>query len=231
MKLRRIRAMARKELLHIVRDPRSLGMALLVPLLMLLLFGYALSLDVDRIPTVIADQDNSPLSRSLRARLEGSRYFDIRGVTATAAAIDREMDHGRIVLAVVIPAGFERDLHRSARPGVQLLLDGSDSNTASIAINYAEGIVTLWAAELGAAMANQRAGLRPQAPVDGRVRVWYNSDLKSRNYIIPGLIAVILMIIAATGAAHLTHHRPRVGERLHGTTALHAAAPGGDRPG
>lgn len=185
MKLRRITAMARKEWLHIVRDPRSLGMALMVPLLMLLLFGYALSLDVDQIPTLIVDQDATPASRALRAKFQGSRYFDIRGVEPSTRAVDAMIDRGDIILAVVIPAGFERDINRRAQPGVQLLLDASDSNTASIAINYAEALIGQWA--LG--------GFTPLT--DARVRVWYNSDLKSRNYIIPGLIAVILVIIAA----------------------------------
>jgi len=185
MKLRRINAIARKEWLHIVRDPRSLGMALMVPLLMLLLFGYALSLDVDKIPTLIVDQDGTPESRALRARFEGSRYFEIRGVEPSAKNVDALIDRGEIILAVVIPAGFERDLVRRAQPGVQLLLDASDSNTASIAINYAEALIGQWA----------MGGFSP--PAEARVRVWYNSDLKSRNYIIPGLIAVILVIIAA----------------------------------
>ena len=185
MKFRRISAIARKEWLHIIRDPRSLGMALMVPLLMLLLFGYALSLDVDKIPTLIVDHDGTPESRALRARFEGSRYFEIKGVDTSTKNVDALIDRGDIILAIVIPAGFERDLNRRAQPGVQLLLDASDSNTASIAINYAEALIGQWA--LG--------GLTP--PAEARVRVWYNSDLKSRNYIIPGLIAVILVIIAA----------------------------------
>lgn len=185
MKLRRISAMARKEWLHIIRDPRSLGMALMVPLLMLLLFGYALSLDVDKIPTLIVDQDATPTSRALRAKFEGSRYFEIMGVEASTTLVNGLIDRGEIILAVVIPAGFERDINRRAQPGVQLLLDASDSNTASIAINYAEALIGQW--QLG----------RFAPPTDARVRVWYNSDLKSRNFIIPGLIAVILVIIAA----------------------------------
>src|SRR5688500_7389758 len=137
MKYRRVRAMARKEFLHIVRDTRSLVMALLVPLFMLVLFGYALSLDVDHIPTLIVDQDQTPSSRDLRARCEGTPYFDVKGVETSTAMVNREIDRSYVLLAVVIPAGFHRDLSRGERTSVQLLLDGSDSNTASIAINYA----------------------------------------------------------------------------------------------
>ncbi len=190
MKFRRVKAMARKEFLHILRDPRSLVMALLVPLFMLILFGYALSLDVDHIPTLIVDQDQSPASRDLRARFEGTPYFEVRGVETSTALVNREIDRSAILLAVVIPSGFHRDLGRGARPSVQLLLDGSDSNTASIAINYAQGLISAWAME-------RMAGRRVTGPAEAQVRVWYNSDLKSRNFLIPGLIAVVLMIIAA----------------------------------
>ncbi|HEU0123932.1 MAG TPA: ABC transporter permease [Bryobacteraceae bacterium] len=197
MKLRRVRAMARKEFLHIVRDKRSLVMALLVPLFMLVLFGYALSLDVDHIPTLIVDHDGTPASRDLRARFSGTPYFDVRGVETSTALVNREIDRGATLLAVVIPAGFHRGLERGERPGVQLLLDGSDSNTASIAINYAQALITVWAAERTAERLDRTAGMRGAAPAEAQVRVWYNSDLRSRNYLIPGLIAVVLMIIAA----------------------------------
>ena len=190
MKYRRVRAMARKEFLHIVRDTRSLVMALLVPLFMLVLFGYALSLDVDHIPTLIVDQDQTPASRDLRSRFEGTPYFDVKGVETSTALVNLEIDRNYILLAVVIPAGFHRDLSRGERVSVQLLLDGSDSNTASIAINYAQALISVWSLE-------RIAGRRPGMPVEAQVRVWYNSELKSRNFLIPGLIAVVLMIIAA----------------------------------
>ncbi len=197
MKLRRVRAMARKEFLHILRDTRSLVMALLVPLFMLILFGYALSLDVDHIPTMIVDQDLSPASRDLRSRFEGTPYFDVRAVATSTALVNKSIDRGFVLLAVVIPAGFHRDLSRGVKPEVQLLLDGSDSNTAAIAINYAQALVSVWALERAVARVNKLTGLHPTLPVEAQVRVWYNSDLKSRNFLIPGLIAVVLMIIAS----------------------------------
>lgn len=178
--MRRTRAMARKELLHIVRDPRSLLLALAVPVLMLLLFGYALSLDVDQIPTLIYDSDRTPESRELAARFGGSRYFRILEVVEGWPQIERRIDRDEALLAVVILPGFARDLVGRKNAQVQLILDGSDSNTAAIAQGYAEAV------------------LRSARPVvEPRLRVWYNSELKSRNYIVPGLMAVILMIIAA----------------------------------
>ncbi len=197
MNLRRTRAVARKEFLHIVRDPRSLVMALGLPLLMLLLFGYALTLDVDRIPTLIYDSDNSPESHELVERFRGSRYFQILGSVDRYAAIEHEIDRDRCLLAVVIPRDYSRKLLSGQEAAVQLLLDGSDSNTASIGLGYAEALIQTHSLELRSAALNKRGGEEFSSPVEARLRVWYNSQLKSKDYIVPGLIAVILMIIAA----------------------------------
>jgi len=194
---RRTRAMARKEFLHIVRDRNSLIMALAVPLALLLLFGYALSLDVDRIPTWVYDADRSPESRDLISRFAGSRYFDLRGVAGHPSDIEKQVDRDRCLLGVSIPRGFSRDLLAGRQAEVQLLLDGGDSNTASIARAYAEGLVETHALALRAGDQNRLLGARLKPPIDARVRVWYNEDLKSRNYIVPGLIAVIMAILAA----------------------------------
>ena len=188
MNFRRTRAIAHKELLHIVRDPRSLAAALLLPLMMLLIFGYALNLDVDRIPTVIYDQNNTPQSRELVREFQGSRYFQIVEEAQSYRPIERGMDTRRVLLGVVIPNDYTRDLLMGKEAQVQLLLDGADSNTASIAVGYAEAVVQGYTARL--------RGLGPP-PVQASVRVWYNPDLLSRDFIVPGLIAVLLMIISA----------------------------------
>ena len=133
MNWRRTRAVARKECLHVLRDPRSLLIALALPAILLLLFGYALSLDVDRIPTLIYDSDQTPSSRELIARFEGSRYFEVLGSTDNYLEIERRIDSGECLLAVIIPDNFSADLLRRKPAQVQLLIDGSDSNTASIA--------------------------------------------------------------------------------------------------
>lgn len=197
MSWRRLRAVARKEFLHIVRDSRSLGLALALPLVMLLLFGYALSLDVDRIPTVVYDRDQTPDSRDLIREFSGSRYFQIVGRAGDYQTIDREINASRCLLAIVIPEKFSDNLRGGRVAEVQLLLDGSDSNTASIAMGYVDAITRLYALKVRSDAQSRLGGGKLQAPIDARVRVWYNEDLKSRNYIVPGLIAVILMIIAA----------------------------------
>jgi ABC-2 type transport system permease protein len=186
-----------KECRHILRDPRSLIMALAVPLMLLLLFGYALSLDVDHVPTLIHDQDGSVSSRELIRQFAGSRFFDIRGYTNDYHEIERGIDRGRILLGVVIPRDYGRRLAAGEHVDVQVLIDGSDSNTASIALGYVESLVRGYSFTLRREAQNLRGGARLDPPIDARLRVWYNSSLESRNYIVPGLIAVILMIIAS----------------------------------
>jgi ABC-2 type transport system permease protein len=197
MNLRRTRAVARKEFLHILRDPRSLVMALALPLLMILLFGYALTLDVDRIPTIVYDSDLSPESRELISRFQGSRYFNVLGTTGSYRAIENKVNGDECILGLVIPKDYAKDLLSGKSPQIQMLFDGSDSNTASIALGYANGVVQSFAASLRARAQNRVGGGAGQAPVEARLRVWYNSQLKSKNYIVPGLIALILMIIGA----------------------------------
>ncbi len=195
MSWRRLRAIARKEILHVIRDSRSLASAIAIPLLMLLIFGYALSLDVDRIPTIVYDQDHSPQSRELIDQFRGSRYFAIVGEAQGYGPVERAMDTGQALLGVVIPPSYSRDLLSGGKANVQLLLDGSDSNTASIARGYAEGVMLSYGGRVRLEAQMQRAGKIPQAGVGMQARVWYNPDMLSRNFIVPGLIAVIMMII------------------------------------
>jgi len=197
MSYRRMRAVFIKELHHITRDSRSLALALALPVLMLLLFGFALSLDVDRIPTMIYDQDRTAESRALVRQFEGSRFFEVRGMVRDYATIERAIDRSRILMGVVIPRDYSQQLGAGRAAQVQILLDGSDSNTASIALGYAESLVRGYSLELRTLALNRRAGEHLAPPVDARLRVWYNSSLESKNYVVPGLIAVILQIIAA----------------------------------
>lgn len=197
MNLRRTLAIARKELIHIVRDTRSLIAAIMQPLIVLLLFGYALSLDVDRVPTVVYDADSSPQSRDLVREFEGSRFFQIIDKAGTYPIIERAMDERRALVGVVIPTDFSESLALGKETKVQVLLDGSDSNTASIALGYAQGLIQTYAAKTRDSAQAIRTGATMRPPIDARVRVWYNTDLVSRHFIVPGLIGVITMIIAA----------------------------------
>lgn len=197
MTWRRTWAVARKECLHIRRDPRSLLLALAVPVVLLLLFGYALRLDVDRIPMLVRDADGSPQSRELIARFAGSRFFEVIGLVEDERSIARAMERGRCVMALVIPADYSRRWLRGERAAIQVLVDGSDSNTASIALGYAETVLHAYLGEWRVSVLRRSMGRPVEPPLDPRWRIWYNSELRSRNYIVPGLIAIILMIIAA----------------------------------
>jgi len=197
MNLRRLGAIARKELLHIVRDPRSLGMAIVIPMLMLFLYGYALTLDVDRVPTVVWDQSETALSRKLIAGFDGSPYFSVGEYVSGYDQIQRAIDTRRALVGLVIGREFAEQLEAGRNAPVQMIVDGSDSNTATIAIGYAEVIAEVFSQEQ---MAEQmvRSGIEtPRVPVEVRPRVWFNAELQSKNFIIPGLIAVIMMVIAA----------------------------------
>jgi len=192
MSYRRTKAVFIKELRHIVRDSRSLLLALAMPVMMLLLYGYALSLDVDNIPILIHDQDGTAASRGLIRQFQGSRYFQVRGFGGYPE-IQRGIDRSSILIGVVIPRGFGGDVADGRAAAVQLLVDGSDSNTSAIAMGYAESVVQAYSAQ--AHVRGAPPG-RAAPAIDARMRVWYNSSLQSRNYVVPGLIAVILMILA-----------------------------------
>lgn len=197
MSYRRTKAVFIKELHHITRDARSLGMALAVPLMMLLLFGFALSLDVDHIPTLVYDRDGTQSSRDLVRQFEGSRFFEVRGYVDGFGAIEREIDRSRVLMGLVIPPDYSKDLASGKGSSIQILLDGSDSNTASIAKGYAESVVRNYSTRLRIEAQDRLGGTEGLLPVSEHLRVWYNSSLESKNYVVPGLIAVILQIIAA----------------------------------
>jgi len=197
MSLRRTRAMFEKEFRHILRDSRSLIMALFLPLFQMLLFGYALNLDVDRIPTLIYDADQSTNSRALIERFRGSRFFEVEGFASSYGEIEKGIDKSKILLGIVIPRDYSQRLKSGGKANVQILLDGSDSNTASIALSYVEGLVQNYALQVRSNGQQRSAGLPLVSPVDARVRIWYNSTLESTNYIVPGLIAAMMMVIAA----------------------------------
>jgi ABC-2 type transport system permease protein len=189
MKLLRLKAIAKKELIQIRRDPLSLAMAFLMPVILLFIFGYAITLDVDNISTVVYDLDKSNISREFIREFKESGYFSIVGYADRQDEIDGYLDSGKAKAAISIPEDFSKKLRTGMDAHIQIVVDGSNSNTATIALGYATGISDLYAARL--------TGGRIRLLIDARTRVWYNPELKSRNFIIPGLIAVIMSIIAA----------------------------------
>jgi ABC-2 type transport system permease protein len=197
MNPRRVWAIARKELLHVLRDPRSLGMAIAIPMLMLVLFGYALTLDVDRVPMVVWDQNRTPASRELVSRFDGSRYFTLVEQVANYRDLERAIDYRDALVALVIPSDFASQADAGRDVAVQFIVDGSDSTTATIALGYADAVMGDYSQEMLVDEMQRLHGQSLRVPLDARPRVWFNPELESKNYIIPGLIAVIMMVIAA----------------------------------
>lgn len=197
MNLRRLKAVARKEFLHVLRDPRSLMMGIGMPMMLLFLFGYALTMDVDRVPLAVWDQSRSVESREFISRFTGSRYFDLRISTDNYRRIEQAIDQRDALIALVIPADFAARLSRGETATVQTVVDGSDPNTATIALGYAEATAREYSRQV-AINQTRRAGLNLKLPaLELRPRVWFNSDMVSRNFIFPGLVAVVMMIMAA----------------------------------
>jgi ABC-2 type transport system permease protein len=189
----RIAAIAHIETLLILRDKRSLGLAFIIPLLLLVLFGSSLSYDVKNIPLSIWDQDRTPASRALIAAFRGSPYYRIVALKEGYAGLISDLERGKAIVVMVIPYDFEKRLDRGEEAKVQFILDGTDSTTAGISLNYIQGIMNKHNLALQREEVRQSTGL----PLDLAFRVWFNPEMESRNFIVPGLIAVILMIIAA----------------------------------
>jgi ABC-2 type transport system permease protein len=196
MSWQRIGAIFKKELRHIMRDPRSLGLALVQPLVMLLLFGSALSLDVDRIATLVYDADQTSASRELVRQFQGSKYFEVEGFVDSNRAVERGIDKNRILVGLIVPRDYAKHVAAGQVADFQILLDGSDSNTASIALSYVNALVQDYGNHLRANALSRHAGRALPVPVDFQVRIWYNSSLESKNFVVPGLVAVILVVIA-----------------------------------
>jgi ABC-2 type transport system permease protein len=191
MSLRRLLAVARKELIQLRRDPRSLILAFFLPPFLILFFGYAIQFDVDDIRLVVVDQDRTQESRRLVEAFTSSRYFTVTERPASAREAGERLARGKALAALLIPPGFARDLEAGRGAPLQLLLDGSDANTATIALTYARAIVA------DRAVRTRVAARRVAPPVRAESRVWYNETLESRNMVVPGLIAVIISIVAA----------------------------------
>ena len=197
MKLINIKAVSRKEFYHLIRDFRSMYLAFIIPLLLILMFGYALSLDVDNVRTVVVDHDRTELSRDFIRKLNASSYFDvIHHLTDTVAAI-RYLDQGSTTMAIIIPPRWTEDIKADREAQMQVLLDGSDPNFAGLSRGYITAFVEAYNRDRLIDFLNRTGRERIRPPVDGRIRVWFNEDLESQNFIVPGIIAIIIMIVGA----------------------------------
>ena len=197
MRLINIKAVARKEYYHLIRDFRSLFLAFFIPLFLIILFGYALSLDVNNIRTAVLDHDNTIMSRDFVRQLDASPYFEVIARLKNTGEVNDCLDHGRAVMAVIIPPKWSENIKADRASALQILFDGSDPNFATISRGYLSGFIESYNRKCLADFLN-RKGMTPVKPaIDGRIRIWFNEDLESRNLIVPGVIAVILMLVGA----------------------------------
>ncbi|MFA5276100.1 MAG: ABC transporter permease [Candidatus Omnitrophota bacterium] len=195
--LKRIKAVAWKEFIQIKRDPRSLGLALVIPMFLLLVFGYGLSLDIDHVRTLVWNQDaSSELTRNFMLNFKNSKYFKITGYTDNYRDIEHQINSGEVLMALVIPKDFSHYLESGKPAPLQLIIDGSDANTATIARGYVQTVVANYNVQLLADSLSEQ-GLKPVKSLDVRPRIWFNMALTSTWFIVPGVIAMIIMIIAA----------------------------------
>ena len=199
MSLRKLWAVALKELRQAARDPLTLIMLLGLPAMMLLLYGYALNFDVRHVALAVQDRDKSAGSRDLVAAFTNSTYFDLAAAPPAGTDLARLLEERKAKAILVIPEGFSRDLVAGRTSPVQLLLDGSDSNTATLVLSYASAIVSQ--ANADRLRAAGGAALLPSTPVDYQPRVWYNPELQSTQFLVPGLIGFILMLTGVLSTA------------------------------
>jgi ABC-2 type transport system permease protein len=196
----RVFELVRKEFRQVLRDPRLWRVIFVAPIIQLLAFGYAVSTDVHEVSTFVVDHDRSAASRELIEKLTASRYFVVTGASQRSADLVDALLHGRAVLGVEVPAGFSRDLRTRADAHVQLLLDGTNSNQALVARGYAERILQSYGLRLareGLVGGDGFAGsVASAAVVDLRERAWFNPDLKSRNYNVPGVVGQLIMLVS-----------------------------------
>jgi ABC-2 type transport system permease protein len=222
LSIRRLRAIAAKEWLHIRRDPRSLAVVLVLPVVLLVLMGAGVSFDLTELPFAVCDYDGSRASRQLRETLVHTELFRLVGSCRNAEEGERLLDAGECLFVVVIPRGMQADLLAGRPVRLQMLLDGSDSNSASIARGYLDGALASYSSRM-LGQAGKRLGLPDEAtapPVTIARKVLYNPALESRQFLVPGVLVIILVILGA-----LLTSGTVVRERERGTFETLAASP------
>ena len=185
--LERVWEMVRKEFLQIFREPRLRRVIFVAPIIQLVVFGYAVSTDIRQTSTFVVDHDRTRASRELMDAFVASGYFRVVGRSDRPADLVSALDHGDAIVGVEIPKGFATTLLDGSGAQVQILLDGTNSNTATVAKGYAERIVQSYAARVSPVLV--------QTPIDLRERAWYNPDLASRNYNVPAVVGAIILLV------------------------------------
>jgi len=197
MSLTRLLAIARKEVLQILRDARSLIIVVLMPAVLVLLFGYGVSLDLKGLPVYVLDQDGSQQSQDLLKHFQASEYFHVERVVNNYPELSRAIDDGHAKMSIVIPWDFSQRLSDGRHVEIQALVDGSDDNTANVLIGYAQAVTQGYSSEIQLNWLRERGQSIQPAPVSVETRTWYNEDLESSAFIVPGVLALVMSVIGA----------------------------------
>ena len=197
----RLRPIIIKELRQIRRDRRSLIFLLVIPAFLLLLYGYALNFDVKHLPLAVCDQDGTSASREFVGKLEHTEYFDLKLRLANPKEIDARLGREEVSLVLVIPPGFGDDLAAGRAPEAQVIVDGSNAQSATTALGYINGILQEESVRLFAQKLDDRGVRIPLSSLRTDVRVWYNPELRSIKFLVPGLMAFILMVIVVVSTS------------------------------
>ena len=197
MSLTRLTAMAAKEITQILRDTRSLVIVILMPVILVLLFGYGVSLDLKHLAIYVYDRDGSQQSQDLLKRFGSNEYFELEKAVGSYPELVRALDDGRAKMGLVIPWDFSERLRDGHPVSVQALVDATDDNTANVLINYSQVVVQGYSSDIQVSWL-QRRGLPAQsAPLSVEARTWYNENLESSAFIIPGVLALVMSVIGA----------------------------------
>ncbi len=197
MDLRRTLAIFRKELIHIRRDPISLLQVILLPVVLLLLYGYALTFDIKDVTVAVYDQEQSQLSNDFVNRFRGTQYFRLERFVNSYDDLKELITTRKVQVGIMIPYDFTRQYQTGKTAVVQALVDGTDSNTANIVLGYVQAVANAYNQKLLAQRLTTKGPVKQDMPVENEMRFWFNEDLESRNYIVPGLIAVIMTVVGA----------------------------------
>jgi ABC-2 type transport system permease protein len=197
MNLHRLLAVARKEVIQILRDSRSLMIVVLMPVTLMVLFGKGVNLDLKGLPVYVYDRDGSQQSQDLLKHFQASKYFTIVQLVNDYPSLAQALDDGQAKMGIVIPWNFSRQLSQGGPVQVQALVDASDDNTANVLIGYTQGVVQSYSTGIQLSWLHRRGQQIQPAPVSVETRTWYNENLESSAFIIPGVLALVMSVIGA----------------------------------
>ncbi len=215
----RVRNIVRKEFIQVLRDPRMRGVLFIPPLIQLLIYGYTVNLDIENSRIAWMDQDRTPQSRELLAGFQGSPRFAIVAAPSSEEQVQTLLDRGHVQAVIRVLPGFGRDIERGRPVSVQVLVDGANSNTASLVSSYASSVIANYSSKIMLAQQNMRIMARSPAAapnfsapsIASRTRVWFNPDLESRNYFVPGVVVNIIMIVTLSLTAQAIVREKEIG--------------------